>query len=303
MKLLAEKFANLPDTSFSVEVQYLPYRDPFLHFHDDYELVTIMNARGTRFIGDHVSEFYGTEVVLVAPALPHCWHIVDTTDGKKPEALVIHFSRKFMGEDFFKTPELASFYSVLKQATRGVLICDESVNWIAGKMDSLLAAKGIKRLLMLLEIFESISTNQSRKLLASMGYTAQTTGNDYRRINIIYEFVNQNFAKVVDLKEVADLVHLSPASFCRFFKKTTKRTFFDYLKEIKVGHASKLLRESNLSIAEICYASGYNNVANFNRQFKQVKALNPSNYRKAYHKGEVFSITKSNRGRATQLGH
>ena len=285
MKFQAEKFAALSDSSFSVKVQYLPYNDPVLHFHDDYELVAVLNAKGTRFIGDSVSEFHGDEVVLAAPELPHCWQVAGVTNGKNPKALVIHFSGGFLGERFFETPELACFNSVLKQATRGVLIRDESVEWIADKMDSLLTAKGLKCLLTLLEIFENISVNPNRELLANAGYTNRTSGDDYRRIDIIYEYVNQNFAKVVDLKEVADLVHLSPAAFCRYFKKTTQRTFFEYLKEIKVSHASKLLRESNLSIAEICYASGYNNVANFNRQFKYVKALNPSSYRKAYREG------------------
>lgn len=302
MKLLAEKFADVPDTSFSIKVQYLPYYDPFLHFHSDYELVAILNAKGTRFIGDHVSEFDGPEVVLVAPDLPHCWHIANTINGNKPKALVIHFSQRFMGEEFFKTPELSCFYTILRQATRGVLIRDKAVDKMVEKMNKLLEAEGIKRLLVLLEIFESISSNRNRELLASLAYTAQTKRDDYRRINIIYDFVNQNFSKQVDLKKVADLVHLSPAAFCRYFKKTTQRTFFDYLKEIKVGHASKLLRESNLSIAEICYASGYNNVANFNRQFKQLKSLTPSSYRKAYREDEVFSISEQNKVRREQLG-
>ncbi len=276
-----------------MQVQYLPYRDPYLHLHDDYELVAVLNAKGTRFIGDNVSEFSGAEVVLVAPELPHCWHVTDTVDGKSPIALVIHFSRQFMGGSFFQTPELSCFYSVLKQATRGILIQDESVRAIVATIDDMLATHGIRRLLKLLEIFELISINHHREPLASVGYAADDT--NYHRINVVYEFINQNFTKAVDLKKVADLVHLSPAAFCRFFKKTTKRTFSEYLKEMRVGHASKLLRESKLSVSEICYTSGYNNVANFNRQFKQLKFSTPLKYRKMYREGEASLLSDSER--------
>lgn len=288
MKLLLEKFAPTPDSSFSVSVQHLPYHDPFLHFHDDYELVAVLNARGTRFIGDHVGEFIGNEIVLVAPQVPHCWHIADNMNGERPVALVVHFSEGFMGGAFFKTPEFLSFYTLIKQAERGVLLRDNSIDPIVIKMKKLPAQKGLKSLLTLLGVFENLSAQPKHQLLASAAYTPKTDNSDYHRINKIYEFVSHNFSKSINLKDVADLIHLSPSAFCRYFRRTTQRTFFDYLKEIKIGHASKMLRESNKSIAEICYESGYNNVANFNRQFKQLKSYTPSTYRKIYKTDKVL---------------
>lgn len=267
----------------------MPYYDPFLHFHDDYELVAVLNAKGTRFIGDHVGEFSGDEIVLVAPRIPHCWHIADSSNGKKPLAIVVHFTEQFLGEGFFKIPELSSFYSVLQQANRGVFIKDDTVGKMVARMGKLSTTQGIRRLLLLLEIFENINDSQYRKLLASATYTPLADRDNYNRINKIYEFVNRNFTKPIHLKEVADLVHLSPAAFCRYFKKTTQRTFFDYVKEVKVKHASKMLRESNMSVAEVCYASGYNNIANFNRQFIQLKSLSPSRYRRAYRQSNIQS--------------
>ncbi len=291
MQLLAEKFTDPTDASFSVQVKYMPYHDPFLHFHDDYELVAILNAEGTRFIGDHVGEFSGDEVVLVGPQVPHCWHIAESSNGKKPKAIVVHFTENFLGKDFFRTPEFSGFYGLLQQSVRGMLLKGDTLEKIIFMMKGLADARELRRILLLLEIFEKINANQNRKLLASTAYTPLANRDNYQRINKIYEFVNYNFAKSINLKEVADLVHLSPAAFCRYFKRTTQRTFFDYVKEIKVGYASKMLRESNLSIAEICYASGYNNVANFNRQFKQLKSRTPSQYRRAYRQGEIQSKT------------
>ena len=288
MKLLAEKFATTPHTSYTVKIQHLPLHDPFLHFHDDYELVAILNARGKRFIGDYVGEFNGNEIVLVAPQVPHCWHISYAIDGKSPLAIVVHFSRFFMGKDFFQSPELSGFLAMLEKAERGVLIKDHFADKMVLKMKKLPKLTGLKRLLVLLEIFESISTNPDYHLLASVAYSTKKDHSDYERINTIYEYVNRNYAKPVNLKEVADLVHLSSPAFCRYFKKATQKTFFDFLKETRIGQASKLLRESNLSIAEICYASGYNNVANFNRQFKQLKDFTPSTYRTIYHKNKVI---------------
>lgn len=287
MKPLVEKFSNAPNTSFSAKMVYLPYHDPFLHIHDDYELVSILNARGKRFIGDHVEEFSGNEVVLVAPHLPHCWHIAGTVNGKKTKAIVVHFSKFFLGKEFLMSPELSCFFTMLQQAERGMLIKGYSVRQMIMRMKSLPKLKGLKRLLVLLEIFEIISSNQDYQLLASVGYMPKTGNSDYGRINKIYEFVSRNYTKPLNLKDVADLVHLSPAAFCRYFKKSTQKTFFDFLKEIRIGHASKLLRESNLNISEICYASGYNNVANFNRQFKQLKAFTPKTYRANYQKNQV----------------
>jgi len=282
VQLLAEKFTGPADTSFSVQEKYMPYHDPFLHFHDDYELVAILNAEGTRFIGDHVEKFHGDEVVLVGPQVPHCWHIAESYNGKKPTAIVVHFTENFLGKDFFHTPEFTEFYTLLQQSTRGVLLKEDTPEKIISNMKSLVDARRLRRVLLLLEIFEKVSINQNRKLLASTTYLPLNNRNNYQRVNKIYEFVNRNFAKSINLKEVADLVHLSPAAFCRYFKKTTQLTFFEYVKEVKIGYASKVLRESNMSIAEICYASGYNNVANFNRQFKQLKSLTPSQYRQAY---------------------
>lgn len=283
MKPLAETLLPQPHESFSISIKNQPLFDPFLHKHDVYELTYMPKIKAQRFIGDSVREIHDSELVLLAPNLIHCWHILQAEEQTIP-ALVIHFAEDFMGSSFFSKPELSAFQKLMKLAQRGIKFNGELAEKIVSYMDAMRSQEPLQRLISLLQIFEMMSEapSDAYELIASTDYRTVRDEKEYDKMNRVYSYVQQNYGQHISLEEAAEIVSLSPSAFCRYFKKCTHKTFIEFVKEVRISRACHLLREGHLSIAEIGYTCGYNNLANFNRQFRQVTQKNPRNYQKLF---------------------
>ncbi len=220
-------------------------------------------------------------MVLLGPDLPHCWEVMEG-NNKKAFCIVTHFSEDIVSSDFFKMPELERVVDLLKQSRRGLrfkIDDDTKIRQILEKMTQL---EGLEYYIQLLQVFNKLLKIQEREKLSNPLAQEGNFSRNLEKINKVYEYVFQHIQEGVKLEEASSLLNMSPNSFCRFFKKKTDLTFMEYVKRVRVGIAAKLLAETDKQVTQICFESGYNNLANFNFYFKSIMGKTPSEYRKSY---------------------
>ena len=288
MKPQLLKVATDPLLSFSVRHDKVPYFFPKWHYHMELELLHIEKGSGTQFIGDSISRFYEGDIFLIGSNLPHYWRCDDCYFENKneltAEATVTHFLPDFWGPHFLDLPENKHIKELFLNANKGIKISGNTNYRIADILKKLLVAKTAERIILLMQALHVIGTSKDVECLATSGFQNTCNEMETERINDIYNYTINNFDKKISLEEIASVAHISPNSFCRYFKTQTKKTYSQFLMEIKIGNACKLLIENKKSISSICYESGFNNFSNFNRYFKNITGKSPLQYKKTFAK-------------------
>lgn len=263
-----------------------PYFDPNWHFHPEFQLFIVLEGTGTRFVGDHIQRFQAGDLVFTGPNLPHLWRSdQEYFSGKEDlitRGIVIYFHKNFLGEHLLQKNELFEIRQLLNQAKRGIQFSETTASAIHHLMKQLLEARSFTAFLLLLEVLHTLAKSRGYQLLASETYGNSLKRTDTDRMNRIYDYILANFNKKITLKEVADLAFMTPTAFSRYFKQRNNKTFSQLLSEVRIGHASKLLLEQDISVMEICYQCGFRTLSNFNRQFKDIHKMSPTEYRRAY---------------------
>jgi len=279
------KVPHQPLTSFSVRQDKVPYINNKWHYHIEAELIYFKKGSGTQFIGDHIQNFKDGDVVLVGSNLPHYWRFDDAYFKEENElhadTLVAHFREDFWGAHFLNLPENKGIRAMLEKATRGLSIEGESKEVIAGLLEKMLHAEGSRRVMLLIEALTLIS-ECSFDLLASIGFNNDFKEAESERINAIYDFTLANFKRPITTEEIAAVANISPHSFCRYFKSRTRKTYSQFINEIKVGHACRHLIEDKISVKQICFESGFQNFASFHKYFKMTTGKSPLQYQKQF---------------------
>lgn len=279
-----------PEHSFSARHDVVPYFFSKLHYHPEIELVYIIKGTGKQFIGDSIHYFKSGDMILVGENMPHLWRSDEKFFSKKAaaacEAYVIHFTQDCFGKDFFNLPENKILLTLFKKAKQGLRISGNTKTAIMHLMQQLLAATATKRILLLIEIMDLIANSKHTKTICRQNAYLNFSASDSERINAICQYIMQHYNHKLSLKEIAEVAHLSPNAFCRYFKSRIKKSFSNFLIEIRIGHACKLLAETETSVAEICFECGYNSFSNFNKHFKAITKKTPLQYRSFYQKVE-----------------
>lgn len=275
-----------PDNSFSVRHDIVPYFLNKWHYHPEIELVNIIKGRGTQFIGDSIQHFKEGDLVLVGSNLPHYWrcdeiYFQDNSE-LNVEAKVVHFLEDIWGDKFIELPENKFIKELYKKAKKGLIIKGEAKKQVIFLMTKMLAEKDFKKIICLLEALYIISSSNDVELLSSSVSNNNYNESETKRINDIYQFSLNNFKRKISLEEIADVANISTNSFCRYFKNKTLKTYSQFLIEVRVGHACKLLIENKLTISSVCYESGFNNFSNFNKFFKSITGKSPLQYKKEF---------------------
>jgi len=282
MEYVFEKIHVPHQHSFiSREIQ-LAERLPKIHSHNNYELNYIVSGAGRRIVGDHISSFERNDLVLLGPEVPHSWEILESQKNVAPSCITTHFYENIISSDFFNIPELEDVVDLLKRAHRGIYFKGSRIKKIRGKLERLITLDGLESYIELLTILNDLLKWENFEYLASAVDLPEKFTKDLDRINKVYEYVFLNIEEGIKLEDVAGLLHMAPGSFCRYFKKKTNRTFSQYVKGVRIGIAAKMLIETEKSVTQICYDSGYNNLANFNHYFKSIMKQTPSEYRKNF---------------------
>ncbi len=277
MRASYEKIPANDETSLLARHIKVPYFDAPLHFHPEYELTLIISGNGKRFVGDSVENFESGDLVLLGSNLPHFWRS-DKPSETTSEAIVIQFSTDFVENILGKLPECKNILSMLILAKCGIKFKAS----FAVLLEDLIDKKDLKRLTLFIELLETLSQSTDYQILASENFNIKPDDAENERMRKILEFTLDNFQNEVEINEVADLANLTVPSFCRYFKARTRKTYVDYLHEIRVGHARKLLIDNKLSISQIGLECGFQNLSNFHRIFKKQVGLTPLAYRKHF---------------------
>ena len=277
-KLILEKIY-----SFVVQKDVYPYYPTPWHYHPEYELVLVVKSNGQRTIGDCVERFTDGDLVFIGPNLPHAYQndavYYQKNSTLTAEAIVIHFKEDFLGKEFFNLPEMIFVKQLFDKSKLGLKILGDTRAKITDTMLEMQAANGQKRIILLLSILEMLSVSNEIQLLANSGFVEQSTVSTNDRLAKVHEYIMENFKKDISLVDAAKVANMSVPSFCRFFKAGTRKGFSNFLNEVRVSYARKLLLEDRYNIAQNCYESGFKNMSNFNRQFKKYTGESPSHYK------------------------
>jgi AraC-like DNA-binding protein len=274
-----------PDRSFSVRRDFLPINNRW-HYHPEVELIHIKNGEGTQFIGDSIKRFKSGDVLLVGPNLPHYWRFDDVYYEENTKAIadvrVAHFNENFWGPQFLELPENINLKTVLEKAKRGLQVTGKTKQKVGELLELLQEVDGPQRIIFLIQSLVEIANSKQLVQLSSMGFKPDLVDAEKDRINAIYEYSIKNFKRKIQLEEIAEVANISPNSFCRYFKSRTRKTYSQFLIELRVGHACKLLIENNQCIKRLCYESGFNNFTSFHKYFKMITGKSPLVYQKEF---------------------
>lgn len=254
-----------------------------LHYHEEFELNFIQNAKGAkRVIGDHIEEIDDLELVLVGPNLQHGW-FTHKLKNKEVKEITIQFHRDLFDEKFLHRNQMNFIRTMFEHSLRGILFSKETAQSLLPRITRLQQKHGFDSVLELMSILHDLSISRNMRMLSDASFSNEETFSyNSRRVKQVMEYLNKNFDKDVSLNEVARLVSMSEVAFSRFFKLRAGNTFVDTLNEVRLGHASRMLIETTQSINEIAYRCGFNNMSNFNRIFKKKKDCTPKEFRQAY---------------------
>ncbi len=274
------------ETSFSIRNDVLPNFGTVWHYHPELELHYVKRGEGVRFIGDNISNFSAGEMILLGENLPHTWRCKDQyfvpNAGLEVEATVIHFLPHCLGQDFLTLPEAYQIPKLYERARGGLVIKGKTKRRIEDLMEEALHAANLNRLTVLLAILSTLAESDEYETITS-AHAFNTTNNiDTDRINKICTYTLTNYRNDITLEEIAAISNLSVTSFCRYFKQVTKKTYYDFLTEIRVSHACRLLIENNMTVEAICMECGFNNASNFYRHFKKIIGSTPVEYKRKY---------------------
>lgn len=273
--------------SFIVKELIEPHFDPNWHFHPHYQLFLVEEGTGTRFIGDSIKPFGPGDLVFLGPNLPHLWRsdqvYFDKSSNLTTKGIVIYFAEDFLGTDFLEKQEMTALRQLLNQARKGL----EWTGYTRRRTETALKnltqkSVGFERVIGLLNLLNDLSHATDYRHLTSPGYTNTMKPNETDRMQLVHNYVLGHFPDDLSLDTVADLAGMTPPAFCRYFKTRSNKTFSEFVSEVRIGHACKLLIGGKLNITQISFESGFRTLSNFNRQFKDITGQTPSGYVKTY---------------------
>lgn len=289
MKALFEKVTFGEQSSLLVRRFRLPYFDAPWHYHPEYELTYIVKGFGRRFVGDHIEPFEAGDLVLIGPDLPHFWRSDDqfyqSDPGLEVESIVIQFPTALDHKVLASIPEAVATQQLLQWARYGLRFSQVARDAAAPKLEHLIGCAGLPQLLGLLTILDLLATDRDAYLLASEGYQLAPSAAETERMKRILEFMLTHFREEIRMEQAASLAGMAPAAFCRYFKNRTRKTFIEYLNELRIGHARSLLTTSNLSIGQVGLEAGFNNISHFHQHFKRQTGVTPLRYQSMTRKG------------------
>ncbi|MDH7461712.1 AraC family transcriptional regulator [Chitinophagaceae bacterium 26-R-25] len=284
MQYIYENFTFPPDQSFTIRRDiYEPKMYTSLKSHINFEIALIENCVGKRFIGDNIEDFEGAELVLLGSYLPHCWQFYKVIEPTSPTTcIVIHFFPDFLGKQLLERPEAKHLHKLFNDAAKGVHFSGATITQAKILMEQMLCENGLSKAALMLRLLDLLSSSASSKVLSSPFFNIIENSAEAQKIDKVFDYIFENFRKEIALTDVANIAHMSPAAFCRFFKSKTNRTLIDFVNEVRIGHAAKLLIEGKHNITEACFNSGYNNLSNFNKHFRNIKGMSPRDFLKQY---------------------
>ncbi|HNZ71060.1 MAG TPA: AraC family transcriptional regulator [Prolixibacteraceae bacterium] len=255
------------------------------HYHNHYEISFITEGTGKRIVADSMESFHPGDLVFIGQNLPHVW-IADKArfalSNRNLEMVYLQFSTTILFPQLLSMAEFANVRKALEMSERGIQIVGDTLNKVSEIMLQLPYLNGIEQLLNFYRLMDIIGKSTSNIALASEEYLRKKFNTSNKRIEAIHDYFMNNYRNEVNLEELSQLVNMAKGSLCRFFKENSGITLWEYLNHIKIEFACKMLMNNELSIAQVCFDSGFNNLNHFNRQFRKITGITPSSYRRKF---------------------
>lgn len=262
------------------------YKDSFnypIHRHAEYELNFVSYCAGARrVVGDSIEEIGDFDLVLVGNGIEHAWEQADC-HSKRIREITLQFSRDLFGDSLLNKTTMDSIRLMLDRSSNGICFGIETIMKVYGHLNNITKMEvGFDRMIQLVMMLHELAESDDYRVLSSSSFTNAPVSTDSRRVRKVRQHIESHFREEIRLQELADLVGMSPTAFSRFFKLRTGRSISDYIIDIRLGNATRLLVDSTMSVAEICYDCGFNNVSHFNRIFRKKKGCSPREFRETY---------------------
>lgn len=260
-----------------------------LHCHEDLELNFVSNCRGARrVVGDSMETLADYDLALIGCGLEHCWEH-DKCDNSDKREITIQFSAKLLSHELLEKNPMKPIQDMMTRSANGIAFGMKTILLLYSRLDDLTKEQpSFLRLLKFLEILYYLSIAEDCRQLATSSFSNTSETSDSRRVMKVKDEINRRYASHLTLEELASIAGMTPTAFSRFFRKRTGRTLSDYIIDIRLGHATRKLVDTTMTIAEICYDCGFTNLSNFNRAFKSKKGCSPKAFRESYLKTKLL---------------
>jgi AraC-like DNA-binding protein len=273
-------------SSIAVKREITPFMDYPLHYHPEFDIIYVEKSTGIRLTGNHIGHFSDGDLMFISPNLPHVWKndndFYQGNDGLFVDVYVIHFREDALKPGFFDLPEFVHIKKLFQLGQQGMMIKGKDHQKIVDLIKNVYVSIGFDRMVLFLKTLDVIARTNDYELLSNQGFTNSLNNTDSERIDKVMNFLMENYVRDIQLEEVSELLNMNKSSFCRYFKYRTHKTCSQFLNEIRIAHACKLLINGEITISEICYATGYNNISHFNRQFKLITGMTAKEYAREY---------------------
>lgn len=286
MKAQFEAFQPLPDSSFRIFGYEVAEFDAPWHYHPEYELTVILQSEGIRYVGNSMENFEAGDLVLLGPNLPHCWK--NTPDSRGPaSSIVVQWPGEFIGAGWQDVEEFKSLKRLLQLAGQGIRFSQDVSSVVRPMLAEMLEMQPFPRLIKFLEVLELLAAVKNIHILCEQGFAYPLNYEDNQRINTVYNYIREHYAERISLATLSGLVYMSEESFSRFFSRIMQKPLFTFLNEYRINMASKMLIETDMQVAEISFACGYESPPFFFRQFRKFGGMTPAAYRKQFRSTEA----------------
>ena len=279
MKVQLESIKGSDDCSFSMLFNPRLSDLFFWHFHPEYEIVFIDGTSGTRHVGEHTSTYDGSDLVMIGSNIPHLnFDFGVKSDYRK---VVLHMKREFLEHHFSNIRELKSVRSLIESSKKGIAFNGPEKRKVGNMLFDMEGLSSFNQYLKIIEILHELAKIQDFELLHHRNYDTSIGNKEHQRLQKIYAFVDSNYQRKIELKEVAELSFMTKEAFCRYFKKMTQYTFIEFLNRYRISQSKRLLM-SGFNVSEACFESGFESLSYYNRIFKRITNENPREFRKRY---------------------
>jgi AraC-like DNA-binding protein len=283
MKPLLKIIDTQQNNAFQIMKVQESYFFPSWHFHPEYEIMLVQEGTGMRFVGDSVERFEAGDLVFFGSNIPHLYRsdaaYYEKDSRLTSKATVVYFKADFLGQNFWDLPDVLPLKKLLSLSQRGIRFKGSAGKELEKRICKLDERNdGIEKIISLLSILKAMSETKEYDLLSSSVFTRYVEEDDCVRMNRVYQYIMDNYTESPSLQQISEVANMSTTAFCRYFKSRTNKTYTQFLNEIKIGNACRLLVDDNQSISQVCFEIGFNNFTHFNSQFKKIMGLTPREY-------------------------
>ncbi len=280
MKPLLFRVPSVDQRSFRVQIDDGPTFYAQLHFHPEVQLTLIEQGEGTLIAGDRIDRFQPYDLLLFGSNLPHVLRSSDSHE--RATSTTMFFLNDSLEQHWLAFPEVEHLRQLLSEAKQGVRLRCQEHDPIIDEFRQLSQQRPFHQFLFLLKVLDKLANQEDREILSRTAYERPSRPDDHYRLERVFSYLLQNYASSITLEDVSNVANLTPGAFCRFFRQHTRKTFSHLLNEIRIENACRLLRESKDPMSQIAESCGYTNMSNFNRQFKEIVGMPPSQYIRTY---------------------